>query len=482
MRKLIWLTLVIATLVTSTFLVANVHAATYVTGPIYSDTTWTKANSPYRLTGSVFVSPGVTLTIEPGVTVDFYAYTLQVGGTLNARGTTDSNIILFSSVSAPTSLYFTYSTSWNESTGTGSIIENAVLSSASISVSSSSPKISNNYFTNNRYTSISIFNGSALILNNAFDTQATGISIASGVPSSPTISRNFIKCSGTSTYGINAGNNNAYISDNNITSCYTGVYATGNLTITRNLIRSSTYGLSTGANATIENNVITNNTYGINGGGTIRNNTIGNNQVGLIVSIGSSTISQNNIFNNTQLSISMAMQSSLDVTYNWWGTTDMSAINQTIFDYKNATGYGKVNFAPILNDLNSAAPSLESIYYVPNPTPTPYPSPIPVPTPTYPPPPPTNITLGPITTPTPTPLPTATPTPTSTPIPTPSPTPKIMPGSPLSLGGQTFAETLSQFDLVGLAKLVLIALGIMWVIVILVSVDRKFGKREPEKQ
>jgi hypothetical protein len=75
-----------------------------------------------------------------------------------------------------------------------------------------------------------------------------------------------------------------------------------------------------------------------------------------------------------------------------------------------------------------------------------------------------------------TPAPTATPTPT--PLPTPSPTPKIMPGSPLSLGDSTFAETLSQFDLMGIAKLVLIALGIMWVIIILSYVDRKFAKKE----
>ena len=82
-------------------------------------------------------------------------------------------------------------------------------------------------------------------------------------------------------------------------------------------------------------------------------------------------------------------------------------------------------------------------------------------------------------TPTPTPAPTETPTPT--PLPTPSPTPKIMPGSPLTLGGSTFAETISQFDIMGLAKLVLIALGIMWVIIILSSVDRKFGKKDNKK-
>ena len=70
MRKFIWLTLIIATLVTSMFLVTNVHASTPVSGAITLDTTWTKANSPYMLTGTVTVNSGVTLTIEPGATVD----------------------------------------------------------------------------------------------------------------------------------------------------------------------------------------------------------------------------------------------------------------------------------------------------------------------------------------------------------------------------------------------------------------------------
>ena len=48
-----------------------VYGATEVTGVIGSDITWTLANSPYNITGPVLVSSGVTLTIEPGVTVNF---------------------------------------------------------------------------------------------------------------------------------------------------------------------------------------------------------------------------------------------------------------------------------------------------------------------------------------------------------------------------------------------------------------------------
>lgn len=80
--------------------------------------------------------------------------------------------------------------------------------------------------------------------------------------------------------------------------------------------------------------------------------------------------------------------------------------------------------------------------------------------------------------------PTSSPTPitTSTPVPTPTPPPKVMPGSPLSLGGQSFAEALSQFDITQIAKLVLIALGAMWSIIILVYVGRHFGHKEKVKK
>jgi len=56
--------------------------ATDVRGPISTDRTWTEANSPYVMIGSVLVKAGATLTIESGVTVkvgDGFALTVQGG-------------------------------------------------------------------------------------------------------------------------------------------------------------------------------------------------------------------------------------------------------------------------------------------------------------------------------------------------------------------------------------------------------------------
>jgi parallel beta-helix repeat protein len=68
--------------------------ATDVGGPLLTDTNWTATASPYRVTSSIIVGGGATLTIEPGVEVRFLSdKALSVGhvsfgeGTLVARGT-----------------------------------------------------------------------------------------------------------------------------------------------------------------------------------------------------------------------------------------------------------------------------------------------------------------------------------------------------------------------------------------------------------
>ncbi|MCP4598681.1 right-handed parallel beta-helix repeat-containing protein, partial [Neptuniibacter sp.] len=60
----------------------------YVYGPINQDTTWTLADSPYIVVGHVTVEEGVTLTIDPGVEVQFNGYYyLRIYGILDAQGT-----------------------------------------------------------------------------------------------------------------------------------------------------------------------------------------------------------------------------------------------------------------------------------------------------------------------------------------------------------------------------------------------------------
>ena len=68
-----------------------------VSGPIAVDTTWTLANSPYHVTGDVTVTQYATLTIEPGVEVDFVA---NADGTSGGNDATKSELIVIGSLSA----------------------------------------------------------------------------------------------------------------------------------------------------------------------------------------------------------------------------------------------------------------------------------------------------------------------------------------------------------------------------------------------
>jgi parallel beta-helix repeat protein len=95
-----WLKLFLTITLTISLLVTDVPVAkadTEVGGPIISDTTWTLTNSPYIVIANVEVWEGVTLTIEPGVTVKFDSEkNLQVNGELIAQGTA-GNLITFTS-------------------------------------------------------------------------------------------------------------------------------------------------------------------------------------------------------------------------------------------------------------------------------------------------------------------------------------------------------------------------------------------------
>jgi hypothetical protein len=103
------------------------------------NTTWTKQFSPYSFNGPVGVDQGVTLTIEPGVTVLLHNYYLRVNGTLSAKGTSDSRIQF-----ARGELIFTSTSSgWNEQNGSGNIIAQAVLEQTRIT-SANAIKMENN--------------------------------------------------------------------------------------------------------------------------------------------------------------------------------------------------------------------------------------------------------------------------------------------------------------------------------------------------
>ena len=75
-----------------------VHGWIPLEGHISQDTTLAITTEPYRAVNDVVVDPGVTLTVKPGVELQFAdGFSLTVEGSLNASGTSDHPILFTSS-------------------------------------------------------------------------------------------------------------------------------------------------------------------------------------------------------------------------------------------------------------------------------------------------------------------------------------------------------------------------------------------------
>lgn len=290
-------------------------AATEFKGIINADTTWTKANSPYSLTGNVLVNQGVTLKIEPGVTVIFKSdYNIQVNGTLIAEGTAN-NPIVFNGEAAFYNAYVTFapvSKRWDDQSASGCLLKNTIFLKTATEIVGASPKI-----TNSSLFALDINSGHALIEYNQIadiciggatkedstptisnNVIAGSIVVASGHPTITNNMINYIEIErGTSTITSNVITQGisvdidayAVISDNQITGNERLITISGYASITNNrIIGTNKLGIYlAGYRANITGNTITNCSSAITGNAqnlTIHENTITDNQVGIYFS------------------------------------------------------------------------------------------------------------------------------------------------------------------------------------------------------
>ena len=377
------------------------QSGTNVSGTITSDTTWTLANSPYNFIGDVTVANDVTLTIDSGVQVDFQQtilthdqygrsieeyvyYNFEIDGTLLAIGETSAITFDYGS-------RITFSSS-----SSGSVLQNVNFegendgsnsySGYSINIIGSSPKFDEDSF-NVPYPSIdfSINGGSPIIENNIFGTNLfITVSNSAAQVSNNTVNANIAggPNSPESSF-ISLDNSSAVISDNNISGYYsTSIFIinSGTPSIARNFINN--YNSQFSHTTPSVGMVI----YGT-ASPVIENNTFAENDIGLNIydSNGSPMpiIEYNNFEQNSQYNIYLGQQgvlgstsNNVDAAYNWWGTTDIPTINQTIYDYKNNYNVGTVTFTPILTSPNpEAVPNPNEPITTPAPTSTQLPSP-----------------------------------------------------------------------------------------------------------
>jgi hypothetical protein len=360
MNKLLAATLTILLLWGFIVALSSVNAESIVSGTIGSDTIWSQGNT-YVVKGNVQIPVGVTLTIEPGVTVHLTSYTIIVNGTLKVQGTSSKQVTFIGSSgdyygSSVSGIEFSQtSPSWSEQTLTGCTIQNAFLQNVVISIENASPKISYNKMNQ---STIIASGGSPLIDNNEMMNGVTGhsITIDSG---SATISNNYIHDSS----GIYAkGTANIY--NNKIERCWDGIRAGEQVTAKSNTISQTKGGgagiFIEGGNAVIKQNYLYKNYCGISvtTADSIESNTIIDNTIGIqtFQAETSPSIHYNNIYNNTQYNLMIGTTTDLDVINNYWGTTSKETITGTIRDYYDEYNWGKAIYSPFLTQLSPTAP------------------------------------------------------------------------------------------------------------------------------
>ena len=259
------------------------QVSTPVSGIINTNTTWTKANSPYTLTGPVAVNVGVTLTIEGGATINLNSFYIQVNGTLIARGFSTIQI------GSGTLRFTSVSIGWNDQVGTGCIIEYTSLTNVSI-LASNALKLNQDSISGNGSISVGT---SSIITNNNIQT-----SITAG--DSTTVSNNEISLD------VNAGVKCTF-SNNKIKG---SISAGDQSTVTGNTVGG---GVVCAGNLSLISN---NNIGGQVNGGVISNNTISSkgsfNVVGTDVS--------NNVITGGTVTASSKITNNVIVSGNYTGS------------------------------------------------------------------------------------------------------------------------------------------------------------------
>lgn len=261
--------------------------------------TWTKANSPYFIQGSIMISDGQTLSIEPGVKVEFQGiYKVAVLGQLLAMGTKTDTIsfVAKDSISGWRGIRFSNTSTTNDSSkvmyckfrysrasGASPDDDGGALyfNTFSKALISNCQIIDGD--ANNRGGGIYLFNSDPIISNNIISNNiSNGFTGGGGIyceGSNSVISNNIISSNKAffDGGGIHVWGGNPLIKDNTINNnkgFYGGginISGNGNPTIINNLIINNMGeyggGISGSTSNPISNNTITNNSANNSGGG-----------------------------------------------------------------------------------------------------------------------------------------------------------------------------------------------------------------------
>ena len=324
----------------------NVTYSQEVGGHISEDTTWTLEGGPYIVVEDVVVDSGVTLTVEPGVVVKFTSGTnLIIGGALVAEGNTTHPITFTSGSTTPApgdwrSIKFRDSSDDDLCKISYGVIE---YGTTAVFIESSAASVLFCDISNNAENGISDLEGSPTISGCSVSNNQRGILIGGAHASATVIDNNIVSnaLDGILLKGARGWSRPKNISENTI-------LFNGRDGITCDVSH----------NVFILGNIISNNTgCGISSNRLdmhIRNNVIKGNDHGIYVEDRHGAqdqkypIDYNYIYENALYDFCNLRKDDFNATYNWWGTSNETAIQEHIYDYYDDHDLGEVFYKPYL--------------------------------------------------------------------------------------------------------------------------------------
>lgn len=328
-------------LIIFSLLILKSDAQTYVSGGIYSNTTWTKANSPYIVTDSIVIFPGVVFTIQPGVVIKFRPNTrIEVRlSEIIANGNSTDSITFTADSIAYNYGYGSYNPLWlNQPT-------KATFQYCTFEYAHSG--MSPAYVCDSMTILHCTFNSDYIgLLANPFVTLID--------------SCKFIHDSIAISGGGGCGWGAMDIRNTSIIHNGQGIISPDKTTIEYSIIDSNTsFGIETTYD-TVRFCDISGNEVGITGGyACIYGNTIENNDIGILVDSYYNTIYCNTICGNTIYNVKNQVEFShnINMQHNYWCTTDTAEIDSGIYD-----GYDFIDLSLVLYNPFDTVPCI-------NPTP-----------------------------------------------------------------------------------------------------------------
>ncbi len=316
---------------------------------ISTNTTWTMAESPYVFQGNVTIAEGVTLTIESGVSVKFDLpttpfpipeglYGFYVEGTVRTNTTDGEPVRFTSNLSVP------WYNKWRGIVVQPSgrlILNNSIVEYAWIDVfidQSDGNVIENSTIRFSDRGGIEAFaSDDNRFLSNLFERNDKN-SISLSGERNRIVSNTFLDPSGAVGLRSQASNNTVagnIFEGNGIAISLTGHHNN----VSNNIISGSPFaGIGLGGSENlISHNQIHDNYFGFymgsSGRNDVRMNSIANNHYGVHCWIAWNDTFRNNSFLGNAIYAVWSRDCALDISSNFWGSQNASALNSMIFTY-----------------------------------------------------------------------------------------------------------------------------------------------------